>query len=305
MKKAATAKPVATKTAAPVAPVVPVVTPTVTTTTAAAATATGSIYAQNYLFYGYTVEAYVFKNLIEVLQNNLKDVCFVFTRDGIYLDAVDDLNQICVDLKMSAQKFEQWHCVRTVNVGINLQQLYKIIKSIKKKDVLTLYITHDKPTQLSIKKAPSSGAKNPDVSHLTIQSLQMMETSHPSDYTKPHCINTADFQKAIKEMAALSKTINIRGNETLLTLSFSIDGLYGKQVELDQEPTEEELLEGEIAYEFDEAYVSKTLSQFIKLSGLNGKMRVFAEGGSPLKLDIDVGSLGTLSVLIKSRSQMA
>jgi proliferating cell nuclear antigen PCNA len=261
-------------------------------------------YSTSNLFYAHTTEAYIFKNLIEVLQNNLRDVCFSFSPNGISLMTVDSKNEICVNLLLSHKKFDRWHCDKSINVGINLQQFYKMIKSIKKKDVLTLYITRDKTTQLSIKKCPNTGNKNPDISHVTIQSLQVIETTLPETTRMPHNISTADFQKAVKEMSTLSKTINVQSNETLLTLSFVIDGLCGKTVELDQEPSAEDPETGETPYDFEEAYVSKTLSQFIKISGLNAKMRVYAEPGVPLKLEIDVGSLGLLAIYIKSRSQL-
>jgi len=261
------------------------------------------LYAQNYLFYAHTNdEACIFKNLVEVLQNNLIDVCFNLTKDSIELVSIDD-DSVLMNLVLKRENFDNWYCAKAMNIGINLQQLYKMIKSIKKKDSLTLYITLDRPNKLSIKRIASTGAnRKPDISHINIQGLQSIVTGFPSGYGKPHVVSTTDFQKAVKEMAALSKTIDIQSNERQLTLRFEIEGLYGKVAELDQDPSKDGRecdLESSV-YNFEKTYRSRVLSQFIKLPGLNATMRVYAEPRKLLKIEIDVGKLGVLTIYIKS-----
>lgn len=268
-----------------------------------------NIYSQNYIFYAHTEnEAYIFKNLIEVLQNNLTDVCFNFDLNGIKLVTVDDVknSKILIDLTLEDRRFNHWYCDASINVGINLQQLYKMIKSIKKKDSLTLYIARDKPNQLSIKRTLSTDAeRKPDISHLAIQKLQTLEVLYPTDYKKFHLVSTSDFQKAVKEMAAMSRTIDIQSNDTQLTMRFSIDNLCGKVVELDQDPAKyskdgyyHELEQNQ--YEFEQTYKSKMLSQFIKIPGLCPEMKVYAERDKLLKIEVAVGKLGILNICIRS-----
>lgn len=260
----------------------------------------------NYLFYASTKEeAHIIKNLIEVLQNNLIDVCFHFTKDSISLltpDVVISTN-IWINLLLDSKKFDQWYCETDLNIGVNLQHMYKMIKSIKKKDNLTLYITREKPRQLSIKRIATTGvSRKPDISHINIQSLQSNIVDLPSGYKHFHQIVTSDFQKAIKEMSALSNSIMIQGNKHQLTVKFCIDGLCEKVVELDQDPSGNgnEYNLDNIVYTFNKTYSSKILGQFIKLPGLNSTMKVYAENQKHLKIEIDVGNLGSLEIFIKS-----
>jgi len=262
--------------------------------------------AQNYLFYANTTtEAFIFKNLIEVLQNSLTDVCFNFTPTAIELTTPDNEIQtnIWMNLTLHKQQFEYWHCDTYLNVGVNLQHLNKMIKSIKKKDSLTIYITKERPNQFSIKRVTTIGeSRKPDISHINIQSLQLVASDFPSGYTRYHEIATADFQKAVKEMASLSSTIIVQSNEKQLTMRFKIDGLCGKVAELDQDPSEggHEYDLDNVVYDFEKTYSSKILGQFIKLPGLNTKMKVYAEPRKNLKIEIDVGNLGTLAVYIRA-----
>lgn len=266
-----------------------------------------NVISQNYLFYANTTtEAFVFKNLIEVLQNSLTDVCFNFTSTAIELIAPDNEIQASIWMKLTldSKYFDQWYCNNYLNVGVNLQHLYKMIKSIKKKDNLTIYVTKEHPNQLSIKRvavAVAGVSRKPDISHINIQSLQLITADLPTGYSKFHEISTSDFQKAIKEMASLSSTIIIQSNSKQLTMRFKIDGLCGKVAELDQDPSEggHEYDYDNIVYDFEKTYNSKILGQFIKLPGLNTKMRVYAEPGKNLKLEIDVGTIGMLSVYIR------
>lgn len=247
-----------------------------------------------YTFYASTSEARTFKNLIENLQNNFRDVCFVFTPSGIYLEALSAQNEIYVDLSF---KFEQWFCARDeIKVGVNLQQLHKMIKTIKK-DRLSIFIANAKPNQLTIKKAPLNGATNPDVSCITIQSLSVIENENKLVYGRFHTIKTANFQKAIKEMTPLSKSIKIQGNESQLTMSFSIDGMSEKSLGLVHESPS--LLDPSQT-NYEELFLSKTLNQLAKLHSLNPSMRVYAEPGFPLKLEIEIGTMGTMCIYVKS-----
>lgn len=255
------------------------------------------------LFYCKSDEAYIIKTLAEVLQNILTDVCFEFTKDGIKLLTIDQKTppNLMVHLELKRDKFGSYFCKKLLSIGINLQHFHKMIKSIKKKDHISLCIPSDKTNILSI--STSQTENGPVVkSDIKIQKLQKLEIDLPGGgaikYGHPIIIPTANFQKLCKDMNSISKVINIFSQESYLCFSSEIDGLYSRFVPFGEKP------ENSTAEIYEDTFITKVLNNLLKISGLNSKLRVYVKTGLPLKLSIDAGSLGILDIFIKSKKQI-
>lgn len=252
----------------------------------------------SFTFKAKTLEAYTFKTLSEVLQNILTDVCFDLTPDGIRLLTVDNKTppQLMVHLDLQRNNFEEYLCLKNTTIGINLQHLYKLLKSIKKKDRVTFYITSQNPSQLGICSETESGQEY--YSNIKIQKLQKVDTQPPTGYNFPNLIPTNSFQKMCKDMTSISKIIKIFSKGSYITFSCEFDGMYTRHAPfgtLDESSNDEE---------YEDWFNTKSLTQLIKISGLNQKLKVYTSNDLPLKLSIQVGSLGILDIFIKSRPQI-
>ena len=251
-----------------------------------------------YIFKAKTVEAYTIKTLTEVLQNILTDVCFEFTKSGIKLLTVDNKkpSHLLVNLTLNADQFEEYYCKSTLTVGINLQHYYKMLKSIKKKDQLMLFVTPDKSTHLGIcTKQTESGQAT--YSWIKIQRLQKVDTDIPRNYNHPNLIHASNFQKMCKDMNSMSKIIKIYSKGTYISFSCEVEGMYTREVPFGELKDNDE-------EEYEDTFNTKTLSQLIKASGLNNKMQIYTRTDSPLKIVIRPGSLGVLEIYLKSRAQL-
>lgn len=261
---------------------------------------------KNYLFKAKTVEAYTIKSLSEVLQNILTDVCFSFDKDGIKLVTIDNKKpaQLLIHLKMDGELFDEYYCSEAINVGINLQHLYKMLKSIKKKDIITLFIDENDKDTLGITTIQSDTGQ-PSTSRVKIQKLSQVETEIYTGYGHPVHIQTGTYQKMCKDMQSISNKITIYSKGSYLSFSCEVEGLYTREVpfgELDDDSTEDE---------YEDVFHTKALGQLIKVSGLNQRMRIYTpppnpniDAEIPLKISTDTGGLGTLDIYIKSIARM-
>ncbi len=245
-------------------------------------------------------EAHIIKTLSEVLQNILTDVCFEFNKDGIKLLTIDQKNppNLMVHLDLKKDKFSSYTSKKNISVGINLQHLYKMLKSIKKKDHIALSIPADKDKNvLSI--STSQIENGPQVkSAIKIQKLQKLDIDIPSGYGHPIIIPSANFQKLCKDMNGIHKDITIISKgSSYLNFSCELEGFFDRNVPFGTpcKPGEED---------YKDVFNTKTLAQLIKISGLNTKMRVYTLKDAPLRISIDAGSLGILDIYIKSKSQL-
>jgi proliferating cell nuclear antigen PCNA len=259
-----------------------------------------------YNFKAKTVEAFILKSLSEVLQNILTDVCFTFDKDGIKLITIDNKKppQLLVHLNMKGESFDEYYCPKPLSVAINLQHLYKMLKSIKKKDTIVLFINKNTPGLLGITTIQADSGQ-PVTSNIKIQKLSIVETGIPSaeSYCHPVHIPTSTYQKMCKDMQTISNKIKIFARSNYLKFSCEVEGMYTREVpfgEYDEEITEEE---------YEEVFFTRCLSQLIKVSGLNNRMKIYTPQPQnqldiPLKIGINTGPLGELDIYIKSIKQI-
>ena len=104
-------------------------------------------------------------------------------------------------------------------------------------------------------------------------------------------------------MQSISSKIKIYSKGNYLSFSCDLEGMYGSSApfgELDEDADLEE---------YEEIFYTKSLSELIKVSGLNSRMQVYippedSEYDLPLKLSINTGQLGKLEIFIKSISDI-
>ena len=65
-----------------------------------------------------TVQSSSIRTLCDVLKETLNDVNFIFTSEGLKVMAMDGSNVALVNLKLYAERFEQYYCKNKIIVGL-------------------------------------------------------------------------------------------------------------------------------------------------------------------------------------------
>ena len=254
---------------------------------------------QNAMFLAKTSSAFTIKTLGEVLQNILTDVCFEFSSQGIKLITMDNKepSQLMIHLNLHHNRFEKYHCDDVYNIGINLQHFHKLLKSIKKKDEITLFID---PKHPDILKICTETDKQKSLDNIKIQKLEKLDIETVQGYDKhPHIIFTSGFQKLCKNITGInSKEVKVYTKGNYICFSAEFEGFYKREIPFGEydEWSEEE--------EYQDVFYSKSISQLTKITGLHQKMSIYTKTDLPLKFSVDVGDLGRLDIFIKSKTQL-
>lgn len=261
------------------------------------------------IFKAKTNEGYIIKIMAELLQNNVRIACLKLQRDGISIRMMDSNRFVLLDLEMKNTNFNVFELNEQVNqestgapgelnIGINLGHLYKMLKSVKKKDALMFSIDKNDMDNLIITIFPKESNRVIN-SVIRIQPVQHICIPLPEGYKHPVIISANDYQQTIKDMSSIGDCITVAMRKYSLTLSCSAQGIYSKEVLFGEEEDESK------EYYRDE-FNMEQFTRIIKIAGLGDKIQIFGGNSQlPLKLSSQIGTLGTISIYIKSKQHIA
>ena len=98
-----------------------------------------------FIFNVKTVQSGAFRILIESLKEILTDTNIIFDKTGIKLIATDNSQIVLIHMKLNAENFEYFYCEKKTTIGINMMNMFKLIKTMNNNDTLTLFIEKDNP----------------------------------------------------------------------------------------------------------------------------------------------------------------
>lgn len=267
-----------------------------------------------YIFRAKSSSGHVFKVLAEILQTNLKTSCFQIKKEGIFLRQMDDNRSTLIDLRLRAENFDSFefnpvsvHGESSFFIGLTLTHLYKLLKTVKKKDAIKLSILREEPTEISI--AVKSKDKNrTTTSFLKIQRVQNILVDIPVGYDiPPVVIPSCEFQKIYKDILSIGKTVQISTKENTVQFDVDAGGIVKRRVEYrngsDEEDNNSDSEADEIRY--SEIFDTEQLVKLAKMSNLSASLSICAEKNLPLVVFSNAGNLGDIHIYVKTKKQIA
>jgi len=261
---------------------------------------------QTSIFKSKTSEAYLIKVLAELLTNNLKIGCFLLDASGIKLTQFDNHRNTLVDMRLDSENFSIYRYKKSekIQLGLNLNHFHRMLKSIKKKDSLQLFILEGQETELGIKTIPKENNRI-TTSGIKIQNIQNLEVVLPTGYpSNPIIVSSSEFQKMCKDLCNIgSPNITVCAKQFNIEFTADADGILKRKVVLGETINSEEGDEDDL--ENDEKYTatfsSEQFSRITKLAGLSSNLQIYtANSDLPLLFRSNIGSLGKISVYVKS-----
>lgn len=253
-----------------------------------------------------TIQVNAFKTLIESLKDILQDVNIEFTEERIKILSMDSTQTILVHLKLDATNFEYYYCKNKTIVGVNMPNLFKIIKTLSINDTLTLFMEESDPNTLGI--AIINGDKNKKTTvrfkliDLDVVDIKLPATKFESILTMP----SDEFNKICRDMSPLTDVIEIKsvGNQLILggTGDFANqETILGEQdcdngLVFKLKNNENMIIQG--------YYNLKHLQLFAKCTSLCNSIELYMKNNYPLVIKFGVGSLGNLTLALAPKLEI-
>ncbi len=282
------------------------------------------------LFYAKAKKGFIFKVLIDTLLlsiNCTERPKFEVTKKGIFQiasdaqklsDNPDDrISKIMFDIRLYRERFTRYHCSSEFSFSLNFKHLQKILKNIKKKDIVILFIDENDKNKLGIEIIPIGKEKRSQVMHIAINFTEGLneidELIPPETYTDdegeeidiydyPVVVDSTDFQK-IKQLTRIGDEMIVKIQKDNYISFYTSDGtLYDSEAKVGtiDEDDPDSLIEN--------IYHMCFFSHLVKLPGLCSEMRFFSppplRREFPIKIAMDAGNLGEIYIYIKSIRQI-
>lgn len=251
-----------------------------------------------------TNDAYKIKIMSEMLSHNLKVGSFEVTSAGITLRMFDTQRKIMIDLKLEADNFTFFKLVGgPLHMGINMKHFYRILKSIKKKDSLQLFVEKNDPTLLYIRSIPKENTRV-TTSTLKIQNLQHILMDIPTGYKQPVVVNASDFQKMCKEIVSIgSLNIRVESKRSVIEFAADADGILTRKVSLgDHDADNDSDSENEMVDDdYKATFQTELFARFQKITNLGDSVRIYTNSELPICIRTNIGTMGSMSIYVKSR----
>jgi DNA polymerase III sliding clamp (beta) subunit (PCNA family) len=259
-----------------------------------------------FLFYLETSNGFVLKVLTEFLMKYTNNIQPSISKDGIQISQiVSDGNQM-FKIFLPSKNFINYKCSEKLDIGINTESLNKLLKRVRKKDSMTMFMKSQNELCMTI--VPQENQHSEGMSKMNVVRAQTTDITEPEGYSNPINISGKDFQKDMKELKDAGRLVEVFSDNSggSIRMSCSEEGLYYREkiYGLNDDDEKEHSPVEESSTTFCKHYTISVFTSLEKLLRLSPVVSLYVSPNCPLRMDLQMGNLGTMSVFIKSEEEM-
>ena len=164
-----------------------------------------------------TIQASAVKSVFEVLKDIINDVNVYFTTKGVHILTLDTARVTLVHMTLGAENFEEYECPADIAAGLNMGNIYKLLKSVTNQDTLTLKVEGRDVMEVLIENPVKKSSTNFKLKLLDInEDILEVPDIHMNVVTT---LPSVDFQRITRDMGNLANDMSIIREGTKLVLS--------------------------------------------------------------------------------------
>jgi len=243
------------------------------------------------------------KVIVETLSSIIDETEFLVNPKEFTISAMDP-SRICL-LKLSIKKenFDGYECKKETKVGLNLDDLDKILKRCANTDTIEIVFNEkDQKIKIKMQREGTSRTRTFSLALLDIDIEDIpMENLLKIEYPTSWVIDTDYLIEAIKDAEIYSEILNMKAEENQ-GLVFSSSGQIG---EMEYELSSDELIESNITETSNGAYSLTFLKAILKISSITEKLEISLKSDHPLKMNFNLLEGGELSYFLAPRVEEA
>ncbi len=260
------------------------------------------------VFYMKTVMASAIRILGDSLKEILMEANFKFTKDGLFIKAIDNTKTQLIKSQLYASKMDEYrfNLDEPLYVGIDMQNFNKIIKCIKNDDVFVMYYDKMESDHLMIElhNKKNGIVKKYKLKVIDIDQVDVPNPNFSLDVYTVISMPSNTFKDYAREIYSLAESMEIiytkglmqfRGDGSSSTANYQIHLQHEADNDLQNgtpflinlpKDSEHEIIQG--------VFSLKELCRFTKCTNLCVSMKIYIANGKALVLNYTNADLGEI-----------
>jgi proliferating cell nuclear antigen len=239
-----------------------------------------------------TVQASAFKAVFEVLKDIINDVNVYFTDTGIRILTIDTAHVTLVHMNLAAENFEEYNCPTTIIAGMNMSNMFKLLKSVSSQDTLTIDIEGRDYMNIKIENSVKKSFTSFKLKLLDINEDELEVPDIDMDVITT--LPSIDFQKIARDMGNLSNEITIIRDRNIL--EFSCLGDFADQITKIECP--------ESVKRIGNTYSLKYIGMYTRATGMCSSVQIMQNSSRtdiPIIFRYSIANLGDLKFYLAAK----
>ncbi|KAL1915651.1 uncharacterized protein VTP21DRAFT_6410 [Calcarisporiella thermophila] len=239
-------------------------------------------------------QATLIKKVLEAIRELVTECNLDCSETGIALQAMDSTHVALVVLLLRADGFDPYRCDRNLPLGVNLQNLNKILKCADNDDILTIR-ADDTGDHLTVV------FENKDNEKVSEYQLKLMDIDGEhlgipeTEYDAVVRLSSAEFQRICRDLSNVSESVRIDVSKE--GVKFVAEGEIGNgTVTLKQSSSvdkdDEESTEIDLTQSVSLSFSLKYLGNFTKATPLSTRVSLSMASETPLLVEYQMSNLG-------------
>jgi len=259
-------------------------------------------------------QAALMKKLVEAMKELVSDASFDCSAKGLKMQAMDASHVSLCFLELKSKGFDHFRCDKACNIGLNLQNLSKILKCAANEDTLTMK-KQEESDNVTFMFENNQQDKIMDFEMKTMEidaeNLGIPDTEYKCKVT----MDSGEFMKIIRDLQVLGDSCTIKCDKE--GIRFSVSGDVGKanivlkqseaidvKVEDVKDVKGKKTVSSKQAckIEMDEpvelSFALRYLSHFTKATPLSSKVSLSMSEGVPLVVEYSMEETGKVKYFL-------
>lgn len=254
--------------------------------------------SEEFIFKAKTREAFVLKILGELVNFVLTFASFRINEKGIFLLQPCDFNHQMIEIALFKEYFPYYKCDVPISFEVNCSHLHKMLKAIKKKDSITLFINNDNEDELKLGICVEQSDENNKVlTYIPINKTRVEDIKVPTEYDNPIIMTSKEFQK-LKNLHIISDDLTVTSKPEFIKFFCDGGSIYSREIVIGNENDEDNK---HINITYKQTFNTPYITRLTKCAGQSGVVQIFVHENNGMKIKMKAGGLGDVIVYIKSK----
>ncbi|CAN6233033.1 unnamed protein product [Urochloa humidicola] len=239
------------------------------------------------------VQGSLLKKVLEAIRELVTDANFDCSGTGFSLQAMDSSHVALVALLLRAEGFEHYRCDRNLSMGMNLNNMAKMLRCAGNDDIITIKADDGSDTVTFMFESP----KQDKIADFEMK-LMDIDSEHlgipDSEYQAIVRMPSAEFQRICKDLSSIGDTVVI--SVTKEGVKFSTSGEIGsanivcRQNQTVDKPEEATIIEMQEPVSL--TFALRYMNSFTKASSLSDQVTISLSSELPVVVEYKIAEMG-------------